>query len=109
MSDVSNDDSDIQWNAVLELLRQGKTAEIPCENERDYARRTTKISKRAERKGIAVDVVRGEGVLRVAPRPFDGDAVTTPNAGEVAESERERQQRREARRAEREAGRSRDE
>ena len=104
MSDVSNEDSDIQWSAFLDLLRQGKTAEIPCATERDYVRRTEKISKRAERKGIAIDVIRGEGVLRVEPRPSGGDAVTVPNAGEGAkfeEERQERQERREARRAER--------
>ena len=104
MSDVSNEDSDIQWSAVVDLLRQGKTAEIPCASERDYARRTAKISKRAEKKGIAVEVMRGEGVLRVQPRSATGDTGTTGNAGEGAKSEGERQERREAR----QAGRSRD-
>jgi len=104
VADVSNEDSDIRWSAVLDLLRQGKTAEIPCASERDYERRTAKISKRAERKGIAVEVIRGEGVLRVEPRPAAGDAVTARNAeaGARSETERqERQERREARRAER--------
>ena len=109
MSDVSNEDSDIDWSAALDLLRQGKTAEIPCATERDYARRTTKIGRRAERKGIAVDVIRGEGVLRIEPRPAAGDTGTTANTGEGAESDGERQERREARRAERQAGRSRNE
>ena len=101
MSDVSNEDNDVDWNAVLDLLRQGKT-------ERDYARRTTKVGRRAERKGIAVDVIRGEGVLRVEPRPAGGDTGTAANAGEGAESEGKRQERREARRAERQTVRSRD-
>ena len=104
MSDVSNEDSDIQWSAVLDLLRQGKTAEIPCATEQDYVRRTKKAGKRAERNGIAVDVIRGDGILRVEPRPSAGDAAAARNAGEGAKSERERQERqerREARRAER--------
>ncbi len=109
MSDVSKEDGDVNWSAVFDLLRQGKTAEIPCATERDYARRTAKVGRRAERHGIAVEVIRGEGVLRVAPRPAAGDTGTAGHAAEGAESERERQQRREARRAEREAGRSRDE
>ena len=66
MSDTPNDDSGVDWNAVLDLLRAGKTAVIPCSNERDCARRTTRVAKRAERKGIAIEVVKGEGVLRVA-------------------------------------------
>ena len=109
MSDVSNEDSDVDWNAVLDLLRQGKTAEIPCASERDYARRTTKVGRRAERHGIAVDVIRGDGFLRVEPRPATDDTGTAGHAAEGAESERERQERRQARRAERLAGRSRDE
>ena len=109
MSDDSNEDSNVDWNAVLDLLRQGKTAEIPCATERDYARRTTKVGRRAERNGIAVDVIRGEGVLRVEPRPATGDTGTASHAAEGAESERERLERRQARRAGRQAGRSRDE
>ena len=108
MSDVSNEDSDVNWNAVLDLLRQGKTAEIPCATERDYVRRTTKVGRRAERKGIAVDVIRGEGVLRVEPRPAGSDTGTAANAGEGAESEGKHGERREARRAERQTARSRD-
>ncbi len=108
MSDVSNEDSDVNRNAVLDLLRQGKTAEIPCATERDYVRRTAKVGRRAERKGIAVDVIRGEGVLRVEPRPATGDIGTAGKAGEGVESEGERRERREARRAERQTVRSRD-
>lgn len=104
MSDVSNEESDVDWTAVLDLLRQGKTAEIPCATERDYTRRAAKVGRRAERNGIAVDIIRGEGVLRVEPRPAAGAIGTAGNAGEE-----ERQERREARRAERQAGRSRDE
>jgi len=109
VSDVSNEDSDVDWNAVLDQLRQGKTAEIPCANERDYARRTTKVGRRAEKKGIAVDVTRGEGFLRVEPRPAAAETGTATNAGEGTESEGERQERRQARRAERQAEQSRDE
>ena len=38
MSDNPNDDGGVDWNAVIDLLREGKTAVIPCPNERDYAR-----------------------------------------------------------------------
>jgi hypothetical protein len=81
VSDVSKEDSDVNWNAVIDLLREGKTAVIPCPNERDYARRTTRVTKRAERKGIAIEVVRGEGVLRVEPRPAAGTPVTPHDGG----------------------------
>ena len=76
MSDLPNEDAEVDWNAVFRLLRAGKTAEIPCVNERDYARRAKQVGKRAERKGIAVEVIRGEGVLRVEPRPPAGGTVT---------------------------------
>ena len=105
MSDVSNEDSDVNWNAVLDLLRQGKTAEIPCATERDYVRRAKRIGKRTEKNGIAVEVMRGEGVLLVQPRPAAGGTGTAGKAGDGAESGAERRERREAR----QAGRSRDE
>ena len=82
MSDTPNDEGGVDWNAVIDLLREGKKAVIPCPNERDYARRTTRITKRAERKGIAIEVVRGEGVLRVEPRPAAGTPVTPHDGGE---------------------------
>ena len=94
------------------LLREGKTAEIPCVKERDYVRRTTQVVKRAEKKGIAVEVLRGEGVLRVEPRPAAGGNVTARSAESGAEfqgeRQQERQERREALRAERAAERSRE-
>jgi hypothetical protein len=82
VSDLPNEDGEVDWNAVFGLLRAGKTAEIPCVNERDYARRAKQIGKRAERKGIAVEVNRGEGVLRVEPRPAASGTVTAQNAAE---------------------------
>lgn len=112
VSDISEKDGDVDWRAVVELLREGKTAEIPCAKERDYVRRATQVVKRADKKGIAVDVLRGDGVLRVEPRPAGGNALV-PTAGEGAEflgeRQQERQERREALRAERQAGRGRDE
>jgi hypothetical protein len=68
VSDVQEEDGDVDWRAVVNLLRQGKTAEIPCAEERDYARRTRQIVKKAGKRDIAVDVHRGDGVLRVEPR-----------------------------------------
>ncbi len=77
MSDVQEqeEDGDVDWRAVVNLLRQGKTAEIPCAEERDYMRRTRQIVKKAGKRDIAVDVHRGDGVLRVEPRPSAGDKV----------------------------------
>jgi hypothetical protein len=68
VSDVQEEDGDVDWRAVVNLLRQGKPAEIPCGEERDYARRTKQIVKKAGKRDIAVDVHRGDGVLRVEPR-----------------------------------------
>ncbi len=113
VSDVPNEEGDVDWKALVDLLREGKTAEIPCAKERDYVRRTTQVVKRAEKKGIAVEVLRGEGVLRVEPRPAASGNVVAQKASEEpefwGERQQERQERREALRAERAAGRSQDE
>ena len=104
----ANDDGDVDWKTLVDLLREGKSAEIPCPNERDYERRATQIVKRADRKGIAVDVRRGEGVLRVEPRPVASGTEVPQIAREGTgswEERKERQERREALRAERKAGR----
>src|SRR4051812_40134843 len=112
MSDVPDNEDDVDWKAVFILLREGKTAEIPFADERDYARRERQAAKRAEKRGIAIDVLRGEGVLRVQPRAAaGGNVVAQTSGGQVepqGERQQERQERREAQRAERGAGRSRE-
>ena len=81
MSDVSDNEDDVDWKAVVTQLREGKTVEIPCPEERDYARRAKQMTKRAERRGLTVEVVRGEGVIRVEPRPAAGGNVEPQTAG----------------------------
>jgi hypothetical protein len=112
VSDVQVQNEEVDWKAVVDLLREGKTAEIPCARERDYVRRTTQVVKRAEKKGIAVEVLRGEGVLRIEPRPDAGGNVVVRGAegeaGFQGERQQERQERREALRAERATEQSRD-
>ena len=85
MSDIPDHEDDVDWKAIFSLLREGKTAEIPCAKERDYARRAKQFAKRADRRGIAVEVIRGEGVLRVEPRPAAGGNVVAQTSGGEAE------------------------
>ena len=85
MSDVPDHEDDVDWKAIFSLLRDGKTAEIPYADERDYARRAKQAAKRADKRGIAVEVNRGEGVLRVALRPATGGNVEAQNSGGEAE------------------------
>ena len=111
MSNVLEEDDDLDWKAVIDQLRDGKIVEITCGKERDYIRRGNQVTKRAEKKGIAVEVRRGEGVLHVEPRLGAEPAHAAPaSAGPEFQGERyqERQQRREARRAERGAEQGRD-
>jgi hypothetical protein len=68
VSQVQDEDADVDWKSVIARLRDGKTVEFPCEKERDYIRRQNQVVKRAEKKGIAVEIHRGDGVLRVEPR-----------------------------------------
>lgn len=98
-------DDDINWRQLVEQLGQGNIVEIPCADERDFARRSSQIVKRAEKHGIAVDVTREATGLRVQPR-----GATTPVDTGRTEEERtareqrrvERMQRKEEERAERE-------
>ena len=84
MSDVPEQDDDVEWRTVFSLLRQGKTAEIPCADEPDCVRRARQMVKRAEKRGIAIEVLRGESGLRVEPRPAAGN-VETQTSGEEPE------------------------
>ena len=111
MSHVMEEDGDLDWKAIIDLLRDGKVAEIPCEKERDYIRRGNQVTKRAEKKGVAVEVQRGDGVLRVEPRRgVDRDLAAPMTAAPEFRGERqqERQQGREALRAEPAAEQERD-
>lgn len=110
MSSAQDEDIDVDWKAVIALLRDGKTVEFPCEKERDCVRRENQIVKRAEKKGIVVEVHRGDGVVRVEPRVgVVGDRGAQPEAAEFpGERQQERQQRREVLRAERRAEHGRD-
>jgi hypothetical protein len=85
MADVPDHEDDVNWKAIFSLVRQGKTAEIPYTDERDYARRAKQVAKRADRRGVAVEVIRGESVLRVAPRPATGGNVVAQTSDEEAE------------------------
>ena len=109
MSTVLDQDGEVDWKALIDSLREGKAAEIPCAKERDYVRRENQIVKRAEKKGIAVTFQRGEGVLRVEPQLGTARNDSAPGLeGEEFRGDRqqERQQRREALRAERQAERT---
>ena len=68
MPEIVDEDGDINWRPVFVTLGEGKSIEIPCASEADCTKRAVKASKRAERLGIAVEVVRGAGVLRLEPR-----------------------------------------
>ena len=84
MTDMADGADDVDWRAILNLLRQGKPVEIPCAGERDYARKTKQLVKKAGKRDIVVDVQRGEGVLRVEPRPA---ASATASAQDAAAGE----------------------
>ena len=103
MTDVFDEQGDVNWRVVLERLGNGQTVEIACEKEREFVRRATQVVKRAEKQNLGVDVLRGEHSLRIEPRPGAQRAIDVPE--ERSESREERQQerarRREALRAER--------
>jgi hypothetical protein len=81
VSDIPDQDGDVDWKAVVNLLREGKTVEVPCAEERDYARRTRQVVKKTGKRNIAVDVHRGEGVLRIEPRPTATDSAAAQDMG----------------------------
>ena len=72
MSDVVEESGDLDWKAVFDQLRKGTTVEIPCEQERDCVRKGNQVARRTERKVIAVEIHRGEGVRGVEPRTGAG-------------------------------------
>ena len=107
MSDIFDEQGEVDWKVVLGRLGNGEAVEIPCEKEREFVRRATQAVKRAEKQNLGIEVLRGETSLRIEPRPGTrraGEAVDRrPQTRE--ERQRDREQRREALRAERQAKR----
>jgi hypothetical protein len=67
MSAVVDESGEIRWRAVLERLESGGTVEIPCGSEREFVRRTAHVTKRAEKRGIAITVERTPNAIRITP------------------------------------------
>jgi hypothetical protein len=103
MSDIFDEQGDINWKVVMDRLGNGQVVEIPCQKERDFARRATQVSKRAERQDLSVEVLRCENALRIEPRAGAARAsdASAPSSETREERRRERAERREAIRAER--------
>lgn len=110
MTDVFDEQGDVNWKVVFERLGSGHVVEIPCQKEREFVRRATQAVKRAEKQGLAVEVLRGETALRIEPR--SGAARPSESPERISESrearQEERARRREALRAERGAERGND-
>ena len=110
MTDVFDEQGDVNWKIILERLGDGHVVEIPCQKEREFVRRATQVVKRAEKQGLAVEVLRGETALRIEPRSGAASSAETPEQRTETREERqeERARRREALRAERAAERGKD-
>lgn len=110
MSDVFDEQGDVNWKVVMDRLGNGQIVEIPCQREREFVRRATQVVKRAERQNIGIEVLRGDHSLRIEPRAGTAPASEMPErtAESREERQRERTQRREAIRAERGAERGND-
>jgi hypothetical protein len=110
MTEILDEQGEVNWKVVMGRLGNGHAVEIPCEKEREFVRRATQAVKRAERQNLSVEVLRGENSLRIEPRVGGvraGEAVERSNDARE-ERQRERAQRREALRAERGAERDKD-
>jgi hypothetical protein len=110
MSEVFDEQGDVNWKVVMDRLGNGQIVEIPCEREREFVRRATQAVKRAERQNIGIEVLRGDHSLRIEPRTGAVPAREAPERSTESreERQRERTQRREAIRAERGAERGND-
>jgi hypothetical protein len=94
MADSQNDRAEVDWRAAMSQLRAGNAVDVPCATEEEFQRRAAQITKRGEKQGIPLELTRGDGFLRIAPRI----------ASEEADDASGRRADREARRRER-AGR----
>ena len=112
MSEATEEGDDLDWRAIMDTLTVGNAVDIPFDTDKEAARRSRQIAKRAERNGLKVDVQRGESALRVEPRGAAPAAAAPAAAAQIdddrdsrEERRQERAQRREAARAERGAAR----
>jgi hypothetical protein len=74
MSAVVDESGEIRWRAVLERLESDSTVEIPCGSEREFVRRTAHVTKRAEKRGIAITVERTPNAIRITPSTADTES-----------------------------------
>lgn len=87
--------ADVDWRAIMKELQAGREIALPTTSERDQAKKTRLLTRRAERRGIALDVTPGDGVLRAHK---SGD-VPIPQATSPTGADAERRERRRAERA----------
>jgi hypothetical protein len=104
MSDTTEESDDLDWRGIMDSLTNGQKVDIPVGTEKEFARRSRQLAKRAERYGLAVDVQRAEGALRVEPRGAAAAPVDATQSDDH-ESRDERRQERAQRRTERAASR----
>jgi hypothetical protein len=69
---ITDEFGEIRWRPVFLTLDQGKIVEIPCDTEADCTKKAVKATKRARRLGLTIEVLRGEGVLRLHPTDVPG-------------------------------------
>lgn len=83
----------VEWRQVLRNLEAGQIVEIGVDDA-DESKKRRQLTRRAERRGMAVEITVGGGVLRARKT---GEVVVDETA---AAEERERRERRRAARAE---------
>ena len=90
MSDLFDGEGEVNWPFVMDRLGTGQVVEIPCDNEREFVRRAKQVAKRAEKRNLGIEVIRGEHSLRVEPRAGTVPASAAPERGAETREERQR-------------------
>lgn len=77
VGDDDDGDDDVDWRAIMKDLKAGREIALPTTGERDLAKKRRLLDRRAERRGLALDVTPGDGVLRARK---SGDAPVSADA-----------------------------
>jgi hypothetical protein len=100
MSQETEESGVAGWKAVFALLGSGRSVEIPCADDSDFERRAAQVVKRAEKRGMTVEISRAEGRLRIDPRQEAQSEAPEDEAGEPRLTREQRQARRAQRQSE---------
>ncbi len=62
---AGDDGDDVDWRSLMKELQTGREISLPVTDDRDLEKKQRQLGRRAERRGLALNMTPGDGVLRI--------------------------------------------